>query len=69
MAVITITVPQRVLDSVTVLYGWTPDSGLTKTKFTRRWLIQSLVHVVRMHEGAQAANAAVANIETELGMN
>ena len=65
MASITITIPDpvaaRVVDAMAVRYAWTADTGLTKTQFAKRVLVNLLKETVRMHEG-QIASAAAAQV-------
>lgn len=81
MAVITLTIPDaqvsRVQDAVTVRHGWTVGSGLTKTQFVKKYLIDILKDDVKFIEaqtakepsriaGNTAEQTAIASVEAEV---
>lgn len=81
MAVIPLNIPDavvpRVQDAVTARHGWTPGSGLTKTQFVKKYLIDILKDDVRFMEaqaaqeqhriaGEAAAQTAIASVEVEV---
>lgn len=62
MASITITIPDavvgRVLDAIAVRYSWSTETGLTKTQFAKRIIVNLLKETVKMHESEIASKAA-----------
>lgn len=65
-------VVSRVVEAMAVRYGWTTESGLTKTQFAKRVLTNLLKETVKMHEGqiaSAAANQIAVNAEGERSSN
>lgn len=62
MAQITITIPDavagRVVDAMAARYGWTTETGLNKTQFAKRIIVNLLKETVKMHESDIASRAA-----------
>ncbi len=74
MATLSITIPDaqttRVVDAICIAHGYDPASGTTKIVFAKRWLIESVMAVVRAHESNLASEsarmAAAAKVDTEV---
>lgn len=81
MAQIILTIPDaqvgRVQDAVTARHGWVSGSGLTKTQFVKKYLIDILKEDVKFVEalaakepsrleGNTAEQAAIASVEAEV---
>lgn len=62
MAVISIDIPaaavSRIQDAFCAEFGWTTESGLTKTQFTKHQVIEYVKQVTRNHEANIAASTA-----------
>jgi hypothetical protein len=62
MAQITIEIPDayatRVVEAFAQTYGWTADSGLTKTQFAKKQVAEFIKNVFKHYEAHIASNQA-----------
>lgn len=70
MATISIDIPDaaitRVRDAFASEFGWTSESGVTKSAFAKQQIVEYVKQVTRNHEGNVAANAARKAKEDEI---
>lgn len=70
MAQVTLTVPDdkvdRIRDAFAAEFGWTAESGLTKTQFLKQQIIEYVKQVTRNHEANQAAATARQTVNSDV---
>lgn len=70
MAQITLTIPDdkitRVRDAFAGEFGWTPESGVTKTEFAKQQLARHVKNVVKNYEGNLSAGTARRTVENDV---
>lgn len=70
MAQIIIDIPtaavSRIQDAFATEYGWTSESGLTKTQFAKSQIIEYVKQVTRNYEANIAASTARQSKESEI---